>query len=516
MLRIRVDFSGFPESTIWIADLDDDAPVWKEIRLGEFLSAVRGKTMICDNLDTDAKTITNLLVRYGYRQLDITKRPGTGYFTTMSAGNQTYWIRWCDNGLDCRVSSFNHRFPYCDLRKVGRDEMTAFKKVIDAASEAKLFGYTMASATRHNWMYHAKGAKEVFGVRFNERGFTAEDKRAIDDSLRGGIVWVNPKIQGKLVRDVWDFDFSSQYPYIALTKALPWGAPAFFLPEEWAANEKTLKIQYPIQLFKVYIDATIRPGFFPVLSLRSNESYSKEFPDHYQGTMWLWKWELDLVRASYKGTIEEMSVRAFKARKGLFDDYLRPLLAQKESGDYLHAYLAKMQVNLFLGKFAGKRSLGSIVQAEDGSIDFEEHLNTFVYPALWSAICAWGRRITASAINAIGGSSAVYYVDTDGFVTPKGPETAEAFDMIGMLDPRMIGRWKISGKWQRACFFKPKIYSYIDECGELGCRIAGANARNPVTPETMATGSFDLISTRIDVSSELPVKREIAFHYHLK
>jgi hypothetical protein len=198
-----------------------------------------------------------------------------------------------------------------------------------AAQEAGALGLTIGGDAIKEYrrtMDHGK-FRSVFPI------IDRETDDFIRRAYRGGWTWINPEHQGLVLEapegEVLGAveDVNSMYPAVMHQSPYPVGAPVRLAP-----GQHELK-GFPHVIYGALLDATIKPGKFPMLQVKKDARYN---PVQYQTAVDAIEWygtEVDwqLLYDQYDVRIHEWTPGlAFASQWGLFTRYVDKWMAVKE------------------------------------------------------------------------------------------------------------------------------------------------------------------------------------------
>lgn len=183
---------------------------------------------------------------------------------------------------------------------------------------------------------------------FNTYFPTPKYHKDVKQSYRGGFTYLNPKFEGKVIKNGIVLDVNSLYPSVMYESDLPYGTPIFFKG----------KYKYdPIyriytQMFKCQFH--LKPGKIPTIQIKHNGLFKMNEYLTSSGdtevTLCLNSVDLNLFFEQYEVyNIEWLSGWMFKATKGLFTDYIdkwsnNKIQAKKEGNHGLYL-ISKLFLN---------------------------------------------------------------------------------------------------------------------------------------------------------------------------
>lgn len=307
----------------------------------------------------------------------------------------------------------------------------------------------------------------------------------INKSYRGGITYVNPKYQAKMINGV-SYDVNSLYPYAMINCAYPCGQPYFVTPEDY--NPQKLQI---ITFFTPDCECNSTIPFVPTKKVGHSYEYSKQLKG---GIYTLWVEEYELFLEHYTSTDKPaiINIVQFDEIYGLFDEYINKYAQLKGSTtDKAERYMIKLRLNGLGGKFGTKthqikkRCIGNCNKY--GGLKFElekPEVGEYYYRAISSRMTSRARCVLIRAISH--NFERFVYCDTDSLYLT-GYETPIGID----IHSSKLGAFKFEHKFDKGKFLHTKCYVIHDEnTDELCHSIAGcsANAKKQITLDNFDMG----------------------------
>lgn len=247
-------------------------------------------------------------------------------------------------------------------------------------------------------------------------------KKEVDDYIRqayrGGVCFVNPKYQGKVLTTDVVYDVNSMYPYQMCIKQLPYGQPVKF------EGKYERDLLYPLYIQRIRVSFELKDGCMPsILDNRLSNVLTSE--QHYLATtsghmieLTLTNIDLDLMFKHYDVyEIEYIDGYKFKGSHDLFEDYVMPLYRQKCKSQGAEKQLIKILINSLYGKFASQTHHYNKVPYIDkiGIVRFDkddnENTSAPIYTAISVFVTAYAR---AQLFRVIDNNIDIFiYCDTD-------------------------------------------------------------------------------------------------------
>lgn len=344
--------------------------------------------------------------------------------------------------------------------------------------------------------------------------------RTVKKAYRGGITYVKPQHQLKLLSNVYVYDLNSPYPEIMRNDKVPYGAPEY--------DESKLTQFHTYKLYEVNIKyaMTDKMPFIakPTSSMNDNivemmkrlESDSiKAVSDElkYESvlvneTVYINNYTLELFEKHYKGEWDIKFILAHKEKYGQFTEYINHFKNIKETSTGAVREIAKLFLTGLVGKFGQDiRDLKSeMLPLEEYKDQLEYRANSVYldgekvvindgiiykkvdnglkrnisYIPIAEAITSKARIMLVEAINA--NWDIFVYCDTDS-VHLLGPA-------VGLeLHQTEFGKWKFEGCWDKAIYRRPKHYAHwgmtlnekfeeVNDLEEFELKAGGFNINN--------------------------------------
>lgn len=282
--------------------------------------------------------------------------------------------------------------------------------------------------------------------------------RDLDDwirqAYRGGWTYVNPKYQGQILDgegSVWDVN--SMYPAVMRQSPYPVGPPVRLAPGQ------TQLAGYPHTIVGALLDATIKPGYLPIIQVKRDSRYN---PVDYQTAVGGVEWygtEVDwaLLLDHYDVVIHEwIAGFAFRSITGLFNRYIDKWMQVKETSTGGMRTQAKFQLNNLWGRFAINPLRAGRLPSIDAHGTIRYDLTDQVYDepcytpvGVWTT--SYGRDRVIRAAQSFG--DRFLAADTDS-VHLLGVDPGD----LEVHDTR-LGAWKLEAIFDRATYLRAKAYA---------------------------------------------------------
>lgn len=300
-------------------------------------------------------------------------------------------------------------------------------------------------------------------------------------SYRGGICFVNPKYQNKMVHGK-SYDVNSLYPFSMVNRPFPCGQPYFI--------DKYIK-NYKFQILAVEISKakTDKLPFIPFKQIGKSYEYKQDVKD---GIYYLWAEEFELLKKYYTGNFKILNILYFKSYTNLFDKYIYLLYnGKKETTDKGERYIYKLKLNSFGGKF-GTKSMkvrkickGNVNRV--GGLQFEftepEETNDKYYCAIASYMTSQARCYMIDKINQ--NFENFIYTDTDSIYI-------YGDNIKGIkIDGKELGAFKCEHEFDKGIFLRTKTYLIHDKNTNeniVSCAGCTQNAKNKINFDNFKVG----------------------------
>lgn len=299
--------------------------------------------------------------------------------------------------------------------------------------------------------------------------------RDLDDwirkAYRGGWTWTNPKYQGQILNaqgSVWDVN--SMYPAVMRQSSFPVG-----LPVRLAPGQTELK-GYPHTVYGALMSATIKPGQFPMIQVKSDSRYD---PVAYQTVVEAIEWygtEVDwkLLYEQYDvEIIEWIAGFAFRGLPHLFDRYIDKWMEVKTHSTGGMRTQAKFQLNNLWGRFAINPLRAGRLPAidEHGVIKYEMTPQKYDEPC-YTPVGVWTTSYARDRVIRAAQSFGDRFLAAD----------TDSCHVLG-IDPGVLevhttrlGAWKLENTFDKATYLRAKAYAeqiITDSGHRIDAHVAG-------------------------------------------
>lgn len=295
--------------------------------------------------------------------------------------------------------------------------------------------------------------KSVKNFRLHFPEFSEDLDAEIRRAYRGGFTYADERFVGVRQGKGLVLDVNSLYPSVMINNILPYGEPAWFDDEFKASKTR------PLAVFTVTFVARLKPEHIPCIQIKNSNrfvetEYLKKIDEPVTLTVTNIDW--DLYNEHYKiDVIEYHGGWAFKAVRGLFDDYISKWAKIKEESTGGMYQISKLYQNSLYGKFASRPDIiPKIPYLKDGVVRLKlgkEETRAPVYTAVGVFITAWARDKTIRAAQA--NYDVFAYADTDSLhlLTDTIPDSLD-------MDQKRIGAWSHEYDFESVHFIRAKAY----------------------------------------------------------
>lgn len=283
---------------------------------------------------------------------------------------------------------------------------------------------------------------------------------AIRKAYKGGYTYANPNFQAdeenpdRINGAGSVYDVNSLYPSVMYDRYLPVGQPKYFHGRYEKDDERPLYIQF------LTAHCKLRPGKLPTLQIKNSAIYCEtEYITETDGAvdLSLTNIDLEILMEHYEVTVLSYNGGfSFRARKGLFTEYIDFWTEIKQNNTGGLRLLAKLMLNSLYGKFATNPDVtGKIpILKESGAVGYmlgEEETRDPVYTPMGCFITAHARQVTITAAQK--NYKRFMYADTDSLHVI-GTEPIEGVE----VHPFKLGYWKHESDFSRAKYVRAKTY----------------------------------------------------------
>lgn len=318
-------------------------------------------------------------------------------------------------------------------RKYMRNDVLIVAEVLRQQYREGFKEITTASFAFRSYKDYLKSKDLKFDELFPELDPYVED--FVRASYDGGEVYANYRFSGRIVGNPtnpniigFTWDINSMYPAVMSAMPMPYGKPRTTSAKKLGIDrdKQTWRIwrgtnkRYFIQVRKLV--ATVKPGRLPSVGVVvgfGKRKYAEKIILH---SAFFADVRFERILEDYE--IEEMTLGTviwFKARDDLFYDYIKDIVAEKNTAsiekNVMRKAMAKVKMNSLYGKFGQKSTTISCFFYFDEND--EELVSTNYtsecgckYVPIAAIVTAEARELLISQANKFG-SAAVTYMDTD-------------------------------------------------------------------------------------------------------
>lgn len=304
------------------------------------------------------------------------------------------------------------------------------------------------------------------------------------EAWNGGYVVAAEKYKGKILRDVYAYDYNSKYAAIMAYRTLPYGEP---IPFKGKPKKSEL---YPLYIVHFKACFKIKPGRFPHIPSK-NTFFTKV---EYISDTGLELKELYLTNPDFELFLEDYEIFEIKYLDGLyfhgsdnlFREYILRLYDVKMNAkDGSEKENAKKLLTGLYGKFGTtpRHITRKPILNEDGVLKwilYKDETGDPVYTAMAAFICAYGHVDIIKDMNAH--YDIVAYGDTDSIHTV-GQAT-------GFKISDQLGDFKIESHFKEVKYLATKAYYGIedDDTPRIKCSGLPAEAKKGLTLDQFEIG----------------------------
>ena len=411
------------------------------------------------------------------------KRIGESFGTKHKKGNMTYeGFRYAG----CYISD--------EERKYIANDVLVVKEALEIMFNEGHTKLTIGSCCLQEY-------KSILGSKYFSALFPPLDSFTLDESFKypnadayirrsykGGWCYLVKGKESQIKHNGITADVNSLYPSVMSSESgsiYPIGEPTF-----WSGNYIPDKAKDGHHYFFVRLKTRfyLRDGFLPTIQIKHDRSYkptewleTSDITDRATGKKYQYYVdengekhpaivELLLTMIDYQMLLKHYELKDFeildgcyfKAKSGIFDEYIDKYRKIKMESKGARRELAKLFLNNLYGKMAtnDNSSFKMAYEKPDGSLGFdiiEEHNKKVGFIAVGSAITSYARyfTITAAQRNYYGkDESGFIYADTDSIHCDLKPE-----ELVGIpVDANAFCHWKLEATWDTAYFTRQKTY----------------------------------------------------------
>lgn len=338
-------------------------------------------------------------------------------------------------------------------------------RVLDELFNVNLNKMTIASDTLALYKKHIGGERNFRTIFPAVENDVDEFIRA---SYRGGVCQVNERLAGKVLKNVYDYDVNSMYPFVMATKMLPYG-----VPKKFKGKYKPDEL-YPLYIIEIEADFELKPNYRPTILQKSFLATKQKYIRTTDGIMK----KLVLTNVDFELFLKHYNIYdikfnggyKFKGSNALFKTFIMPLYKGKKTSKGAKKQLYKLLLNSFYGKFAMEpehysRSAILDVDRINFKLNDEIEQGDPVYTAVASFTTSYARAYLFECIQK--NYNHFVYCDTDSIHL-----TAPAVDL--WLDEHELGALKVEKQFITAKYVAQKCYAGYTQPDKLEITCAGA------------------------------------------
>lgn len=298
-------------------------------------------------------------------------------------------------------------------------------------------------------------------------------------SYKGGWCYLKPQYQYRPIHACgYVYDVNSLYPSVMHSASgcyYPVGNPTYCAGAPSQAVEDMYKRGRIYYFIQVTCEFAIKPRHLPTVQIKNDTLYDstkwlttsdvRGIPNAVTLTMTATDWHLFLDHYDVKN-LTVIDYVYYKARKGIFDDYINYWYGLKQKSKGAMRTLAKLMLNNLYGKFSTSARADYITySSEGGKLVSTTHERVeekrAVYIPVGAAITSWARNFTIR--HAQSNYDNFVYADTDSLHMLGNKR--DASDIVE--DPVALCAWKNETTWDSAVFSGQK--RYIEHVTEEDC-----------------------------------------------
>lgn len=452
----------------------------------EFVRAHKGRYWF-HNLSFDGKFIVDYLLREGYSHVN--KKPGKREFALL-VSNMGKWysmefdgVQFADSlkkitmsvakmAVTYHLDYTKGEIDYTEQREPGHElteeELDYLRRdvLIVANALEQRFSLGRKLTTGSDCLALAQ---DMLGKRWKTifPSINPIMDAEIRQAYRGGFVYVNPNIKGKVVGEGIRLDVNSLYPWAMYDNPLPIGYP------QRGSGKPCPDEEWPLWVADVMFNFKLKPGKLPCIQSRNNAFYGeREYIVESVEPMRLWVCSVDwaLIQEMYDVDVISWGGHyLFRAKRGIFKDYIDWGMEGKANAeDSGERQNYKLALNSLYGKFGQKVDVTGkhAVLGEDNIVHYQEwdkETRDPVYIPFAVFITAYARGKTIRTAVEFG--ERFCYSDTDS-IHALGTAIPDDVD----VHPTRLGAWKHEATFSRAKFLRCKTYvETVDDVEEYTC-----------------------------------------------
>lgn len=256
-------------------------------------------------------------------------------------------------------------YLFYDIYAVGRS-------LVDFFSIRGEFGYTASGVAFKSMRESIKDVDKKFPI------IEYDLYKRLKRWYNGGYVYVNPKYQDKVIKNVYSYDINSSYPAQMKLKPMPYG-----LPLEWDnADDDTLEEfqekhkDWNLYLYKIRVkNFAIKGNHIPFVSFertmtRFKGNTGKTYLSHYSEEeeeiqleakfLYLTSPEYELFCKYYTGVWEIVECLAFRSKVGMYDKFIDKHYENKTRGKLEGNKALEKNSKLLLNGCYGKEAMNPV------------------------------------------------------------------------------------------------------------------------------------------------------------
>lgn len=318
-----------------------------------------------------------------------------------------------------------------------------------------------------------------------------EIDKELRQAYRGGFTWINPKIAGTYVYNIYDFDVNSLYPYIPTKIKLPWGKPIIL--DNLNTNKNNYdKFQqyedagYPY-ILHCHVVASIKPDHIPCINIPDAITcLPNDYLEYIDNDLYLSCALVDLLYQQY----DVANITLYKAfifrSKNILGSFMNDMYVKKSSSEGATRKMYKLIINNIIGKFGSKQYHNHVepIYSENKvlwhRVDDDTNKQNWSYLPLAILVLDYAKLYIISRAQLYYNN--LCYIDTDSMHL----NNIEDPYSLGVPISNKIGDFKIEKRAYKALYIGRKKY-LVNDKGVTSFSMSGLNKPAGVYDQTKLT-----------------------------
>ena len=450
------------------------------------------------NLKFDGNFVLSKLIKDGYK-ITTEKELKTKEYSCLISDMGTFYQIKFKMGRGHEVTIWNSLNKIqSSVAKIGKDFKTKYQKLDIDYVEDRPYGYVMtdeereyvkndvrvvaealkflyekgmdrmtASSDAFHYFLDMSGGKKSFRNVFPVLEYDIH--MFCKNAYRGGFCYcMRPGYYKGVCGNT--YDVNSLYPSMMHSSSLniyPYGEPRYF-KGKYKEDE-----YYPLYICRIKADFELKEGFIPSIQIKGNRFKDNEYIIKSDGVveMTLTSVDLKLFMDHYDiYVLEFIDGWKFKARLGMFDEFIDHLYEIKKTSKGALRQWAKIMLNSFYGRFGL-----SVIQTRkapemiEGAVKYkktdEDEIIDPIYMPVACFVTAYARNFTIRAAQK----------NYDGFIYADTDSLHMIGEAVGIeIHESNMSCWDHESEWDEAVFIRQK--TYMEKIGgEWVIKAAGMN-----------------------------------------